>query len=84
MSRLYSTARHVLIDLGEKTEETNQALELIDAAWKKWIWRGVTIYCVNLSPEEAAFYIGVDLPDPSERERLEAVELPPEGDPKWL
>ncbi|KAH8901237.1 hypothetical protein GQ53DRAFT_740274 [Thozetella sp. PMI_491] len=81
MSRIYSAARHVFVDLGEESADCKAALTLMDQYWLKSIWSGIEAGDRNLSPEEAAYYLGVDLP--KEAEAVKSVELPPGTDARW-
>ncbi|KAK3989361.1 heterokaryon incompatibility protein-domain-containing protein [Cladorrhinum sp. PSN332] len=82
MPRVYMSADNVLVDLGEETEDSDEALAIMDATWKKHILAGVMVAGQFLTLEETILHLGVDMPDHSEREQLEAVELPSMRDPE--
>ncbi|KAK0656185.1 heterokaryon incompatibility protein-domain-containing protein [Cercophora newfieldiana] len=83
MAIIYRTARRVLVDLGEESEDSSLAVDLLDRVWKKHIWSGL-VYDMHgnvLSPEIVAIYLGVNLPD---RAEALADELPPDDSPQWI
>jgi len=81
MADIYSTANRVLIDLGEDSADSALALDLLGRFWRKHIWSGAISDLDGgiLSPQTAATYIGVDLPDQTVTDE----ELPPDDSPKW-
>src|SRR6187549_3176044 len=72
---VYKTAKQVLVDLGDASDDSEQALELIDDFWKKHIWSGCMLEDGSvLAPEQVAIYVGLTLPD--DRDALQTKELP--------
>lgn len=81
MPIIYGTARRVLVDLGEQTADSDAALDLMDRAWRRRIWSGSEMGGGVVSPQEQAFYLGVELP--ADRDAAVAAEIPADDDPRW-
>jgi len=82
MPSIYSTARRVFVDLGQETDDSHKALNLLNLAWNKHIWTD-RFNQAGWTAEEVALWVGVDLPSDEERRKSQMVTLPSSEDQQW-
>ncbi|KAF5697440.1 heterokaryon incompatibility 6 OR allele, partial [Fusarium mundagurra] len=82
MPKIYSSARHVLVDLGPETDDSHRALKLLNLAWNKNIWSAILSQS-GWTPEDIAHWVGVDLPSEEERMKSQMITLPSPEDKQW-
>ncbi|SPQ24407.1 d7eb814c-ccb0-4b83-9bcb-f4819d2c0ac6 [Thermothielavioides terrestris] len=80
MRHIYSAAQRVIIDLGEESEDLDDAINMMHAWWRKNLWDGILIGNRVVGPEAAAMLMDVQLPSLPERCQLKETELPDHGD----
>jgi len=84
MPKIYSTARKVIVDLGEDDDGAGaEAVDLLERNWRKHIWSGCVVGNGGqaLTGEQIAMYVGLEsreLPPAGE-----VMKLPPDDDAGW-
>jgi hypothetical protein len=83
MPSIYSTARHVLADLGESTPDDETAIQMMDLYWRHQIWTGgqQRVFGRIMTPEDLAIFMCIPLDElrrPGDHEKL-----PDESDERW-
>ncbi|KAK1753766.1 heterokaryon incompatibility protein-domain-containing protein [Echria macrotheca] len=83
MPSIYSTASHVLADLGEWDPDAETAIGMIDLYWRHSIWAGgdAEAYGRTMTPEEMAILLCIPLDElkrPGDDETL-----PDQSDERW-
>jgi Heterokaryon incompatibility protein (HET) len=77
MGEIYSCARKVLVDLGDATPGSSEALEMMDLYWRHNIVHGIAISGQKLNFVESLQFLGMDVPESTQK------TLPPPDNPQW-